>query len=64
MISKKVIAIYSNCLYIEELLRYSGIKVAPTEIPGDLEIGDFVDIGGIMRTENNERYIGGAVVAF
>jgi len=62
MVSKKVTAIYSGCLYVEETDRYTGIKVVPIEMPGGLSVGSIVDVGGIIQMENHERYIGGATV--
>jgi len=62
MVSKTVTAIYSGCFYVEETDRYAGIKVVPIEMPGGLVVGSVVDVGGIVQTINEERYIGSATV--
>jgi chitodextrinase len=62
MVSKIVTAIYSGCFYVEEVDKYSGIKIVPLEMPGELAVGGVVDVGGIAQTANGQRYIANAVV--
>ncbi len=61
--AKPITCIYSGFLYLEELGRYSGIKVVPLDIPEGLQVGDLVDVGGKMGTSpSGERFIDEAVV--
>lgn len=61
--SRIVTAIYSDCIYVEEAGRSSGIKVIVSgAIPTWLTVGATVDIGGVLNADSAcERRIDGVV---
>ncbi len=56
--SKVVTAVFSDCFFIEETNRASGIRCV--EADSGLAAGDIVDINGILNTVNGEKVISGA----
>lgn len=60
--NKVVIAVFPDCIYIEEIDRYAGIKVVPIEMPAGIEPGKTVDVGGTLQTSGGERCIINATV--
>jgi hypothetical protein len=58
--SKVISAVFNGYFYVEETDRFSGIKVVPVVMPGDIAVGATVDVGGTLRTANGERYLDGA----
>lgn len=63
LISKRVTAVFGDCLYIEESNRTSGIQVIVSPLPSNIGIGSIVDIAGSMSTSAaGERYIAASAV--
>ena len=64
LVNKTVTAVFGDCFYIEEMDRHIGIKVVPLQMPGGIEGGKTVDIGGVMQTgSDGERQIGNATAS-
>lgn len=57
--SKVVSAIFNDHFYVQEMDRYAGIRVVPTEIPAQMQVGQSVSVWGTVMTLDNggERYI-------
>jgi len=61
--SKTVGAIFSDCIYVEEQDRTSGIKVKPLVMPAGLAVGTKIDFAGQVKTEpTGERYLTGPIL--
>jgi len=59
-----VTAIFDTYLYVSEPDRFAGTKVVPVQMPEELTVNDEVNVMGVMRTANGERYVGDAVVTW
>lgn len=63
LLSKKVTAIFNNCLYIEEFDRTSGIRVVMSSIPASIQVGSLVDLtGNLLTNASGERYISASAI--
>lgn len=56
--SKIVTAVFDGYLYVEEEDRSSGIRIVPLEMPVGLEVGELVDVNGLIQTENERMIVG------
>lgn len=59
---KVVTTSFQTYFYIEEPDRFAGIQVVPLQMPEELDINDLVNVSGVIKTLNGERYIDEAVV--
>lgn len=64
LLDKTVTAVFDDCIYLLEPDRHIGVKVIPSQMPPGLSIGSYVDVGGIITTDqNDQRVIRGFVEA-